>query len=326
MEKLLLETREVEKDSTPIVYATKKQAQRRRLPRSPADTNELSILELSRVGGALDNSLIQRYPPNSPPLSDIVGDDFNDTLSASEKDGGNPRPLSMILSFIEALQDCKLTDLGYSRSIYTWSNKRETPLTVRCRLDRVCGNDNWRSLFPQAQVQHLEFGGSDHVPILLTLKTRDTTKRERRRRPFQFEAMWIRHEDCVDIIHEQWSEQTETDPIEDLLTKTESCRAALMRWSWVGIHNPRKRIAHMQQRLHLLNMTRSSTDEIRERRELQMELEHAYQDLDTYWKQRSRVQWMREGDRNTGFFHAKAINRKRTNWVHKLKDDSGEWK
>ncbi|XP_012837869.1 PREDICTED: uncharacterized protein LOC105958402 [Erythranthe guttata] len=80
--------------------------------------------------------------------------------------------------------------------------------------------------------------------------------------------MWIRHEDCADIIHEQWSEQTETDPIEDLLTKTESCRAALMRWSL----------------------------------------------------------WMREGDPNTSFFHAKAIIRKRTNWVYKLKDDSGEWK
>ncbi|XP_012835792.1 PREDICTED: uncharacterized protein LOC105956483 [Erythranthe guttata] len=34
---------------------------------------------------------------------------------------------------------------------------------------------------------------------------------------------------------------------------------------------------------------------------------------------------MKEGDRNTGFFHAKATIRKRTNWVYKIKDDLGVW-
>jgi hypothetical protein len=44
------------------------------------------------------------------------------------------------------------------------------------------------------------------------------------------------------------------------------------------------------------------------------------------WLQRSRVSWLKEGDRNTRFFHQKAVWRARKNKVKKLKDDDGVWK
>jgi hypothetical protein len=43
------------------------------------------------------------------------------------------------------------------------------------------------------------------------------------------------------------------------------------------------------------------------------------------WLQRSRIAWLKEGDRNTRFFHQKAVWRARKNKVKKLKDDQGVW-
>ena len=40
-------------------------------------------------------------------------------------------------------------------------------------------------------------------------------------------------------------------------------------------------------------------------------------------RQRSRISWLKEGDRNTGFFQAKARARSRTNRIKLLKNDSG---
>ena len=43
------------------------------------------------------------------------------------------------------------------------------------------------------------------------------------------------------------------------------------------------------------------------------------------WKQRSRNNYLKEGDRNTSFFHTKALNRKQQNWIQGLEDENGVW-
>jgi Reverse transcriptase (RNA-dependent DNA polymerase) len=40
------------------------------------------------------------------------------------------------------------------------------------------------------------------------------------------------------------------------------------------------------------------------------------------WKQRAKRIWVKQGDKNTAFFHATASMQKRTNWISTIKDDS----
>ncbi|CAN6568827.1 unnamed protein product [Malus baccata var. baccata] len=46
---------------------------------------------------------------------------------------------------------------------------------------------------------------------------------------------------------------------------------------------------------------------------------------ESYWQQRSRVQWLNDGDANTKFFHQSTLQRRRRNNVVTLKNNNGEW-
>lgn len=43
------------------------------------------------------------------------------------------------------------------------------------------------------------------------------------------------------------------------------------------------------------------------------------------WHQRSRVQWIKYGDKNTNFFHGTTTQRKRRNFIKGLKDNDEVW-
>lgn len=55
-------------------------------------------------------------------------------------------------------------------------------------------------------------------------------------------------------------------------------------------------------------------------------IEQAVEMEANHWKQRARVNWLANGDRNTRAFHIQASKRRRKDTIKKLMDDQGVWK
>ena len=104
--------------------------------------------------------------------------------------------------------------------------------------------------------------------------------------------------------------------------KLKLCRHAIVDWQRNGDGNLVRRIANIQQRLETCR-NRGLLADKEEILELEKELLEAYQLEERFWHEKSRVKWLRWGDRNTKFFHSKVRTRNRANKIWGLEDSNG---
>jgi len=97
----------------------------------------------------------------------LVMGDFNEAMWAFEHFSTTCRGEQQMANFREALNVCELTDLGFTGTPYTYSNKREGRQNVKVHLDRAVADNAWRDIFGEAQLKHLVSCRSDHFPVLL---------------------------------------------------------------------------------------------------------------------------------------------------------------
>ena len=69
--------------------------------------------------------------------------------------------------FRDALDFCRLRDIGFNGYPFTWCNRRPRVQNVWIRLDMGVALVEWILKFPSSQIHHLEAFHSDHKPILL---------------------------------------------------------------------------------------------------------------------------------------------------------------
>lgn len=151
---------------------------------------------------------------------------MNQILFEEEKEGGAPRGQREMHEFREALDDCRLKDLGFFGKLFTWWNKQSKQYVVFERLDRAVENTEWLKLMPYIGVIHMERDKSDHVPINVTNIPRSENARSRKR-AYRFEDMWLRSPECENVVKEAWSNSMRLLNAEDVLVKIKSCSMTL---------------------------------------------------------------------------------------------------
>lgn len=102
---------------------------------------------------------------------------FNDVLGNYENLSYSPPNQNHMFIFNNLLNNCNLLGLSYNCPCFTWTNKRDSRLVMKC-LDRALCNLDWQLLFEDTNVFHLLRTSFDHHPILIDTfpSTSDSTQ------------------------------------------------------------------------------------------------------------------------------------------------------
>ncbi|CAA7036116.1 unnamed protein product [Microthlaspi erraticum] len=220
----------------------------------------------------------------------LVGD-FNELMNNSEKMGGPLRSESSFWDFRSMAINCKL------------------------RGASSFGNDEWFQLFPRSQVEYLDMWASDHRPLRVSfaLETEDPSRGR-----FYFDKRMIEKEGFEEVILRGWNAGSLSC---NLLDRISSCRREVAKWKRTADLNSRSKIHRLKQALECEIVKHMPSYSLM--KNLKFDLAEAYKQEEIFWRQRSREQWLKAGDRNTKYFHNCVKGKKIQNRILMLKDDAG---
>ncbi|KAK9288102.1 hypothetical protein L1049_016549 [Liquidambar formosana] len=247
--------------------------------------------------------------------------DFNLITSQADKRGGRPFASSSAGGLKEIIDPNALVDIGFSGNPFTWSNKRGGHANIRERLDRGIANLSWRALFPHASLSYLPAISSDHCPILLNCSGISNSVI----RPFKFQAMWTRDVSSSLVVEHAWRSNCRGSSAFRLCQKIKSSRLALSEWKKNHFGVVHSKILALQKAISAIQICESSSANLEVETNLQLELDECWKREEILWKQKSRVQWLKEGDKNTKFFHLSTVICGKRNSIDFLKNEAGQW-
>ncbi|KAM6599851.1 hypothetical protein CsatA_019460 [Cannabis sativa] len=254
----------------------------------------------------------------------VLFGDMNGTLQDNECHNYNGNIARYAFDFRRMVHRAGLIDLGFQGPVYTWAKgggcSNGIQKMKRARLDRGLASTEWRILFPNAIVNHLSATDSDHRPLLL-----DTLGGVKcKRRQFKYENMWARDPRSFWVVKEAWKERRHQNPMINFHRKVKATSKKLQLWNKSQFHHLSQQI---QQAKDLVQEAeKKNNDNFNEVDQAKLKLTEALLREEIHWKQKSRVQWLQEGDKCSKFFMASTIIRRRRNYIQCIKETpGGDW-
>lgn len=203
--------------------------------------------------------------------------------------------------FSDFLLTTSLFDFPFVGCQFSWSNKRVDGFQMR-KLDRALVNEAWLNCFPSTLVEFLPPGISDHSPVFLSLGK----KVDAGRKPFKFFNFWTKHSDYATLIHQTWSMTVSGNPMTALYGKLRLVKRALKDFRLKVFGDVHNKVCLLRAEIEALQTSvLSSPSNVSDRhrlQELQLQYSEALRTEEAQLRQHSRIQWIREGDQNSGFF------------------------
>ncbi|XP_043717726.1 uncharacterized protein LOC122665640 [Telopea speciosissima] len=218
----------------------------------------------------------------------VVGD-FNATLLSSEKWGPGAFSMGSALEFGVMIDTCSLLPIDSSGSKFTWTNNRRRG-RVDSVLDKSLCNSKWSDFFQACSESFLQRAASDHSPLLISSGQLGRPNNA----PFRFHKFWVESPNFL-------KEFPNLDvALKEAKVVLEDAQEALQ----VIGENDVLFGLEVDAKTAYLNSLKNS---------------------EKLWHEKTRIKWLREGDRNSKFFHVSTLIKRSKVHIRALKDSGGAW-
>ncbi|KAM0884665.1 hypothetical protein ACQ4PT_030837 [Festuca glaucescens] len=191
--------------------------------------------------------------------------------------------------------------------------------------EQAVANGDFTDMFEECSVENIIATTSDHYAILISLAGGQQHK------PvvpvmqgFRYEAMWRRAEDYTGVVEGAWAKNNVgPNAMQATCANLSRLAVSLKDWSHTSFGSVQREIKRLETALWRLCSSPISDAVIAEEKVVERLLCELFEREEIMARQRSRVDWLREGDHNTAFFHAKATTRKKANRIASLQRENG---
>ncbi|KAI0492152.1 hypothetical protein KFK09_026418 [Dendrobium nobile] len=246
----------------------------------------------------------------------VIGGDFNCILSSDDKRGGKRFKFSLGSKEKKTfLANNDFHEVRFVSPKFTWCNNKQGVDRILERLDKCFINPAAMTASNHLFVRHLARVASYHCPIILNLMVHQASKRIVR-----FEDVWAQNKASMAVVNKVWKRNYRGNAANILNCKMKKSLKALYYWSKAKMQNLlslKKELLIQIENLQLkeANEGNLSIEESWILKSKVGELNSTLAQLNTWWKQRAKVKWMVEGDRNSKFFQAFASSRRNSNFI-----------
>ncbi|XP_055814708.1 uncharacterized protein LOC129884436 [Solanum dulcamara] len=267
------------------------------------------------------DSMLQQSTTSLPWCT--VGD-FNVITDPEEKLGGVMYNMRKSLEFISIIEASGLQDLGFTGQKYTWCNQRGIMSRVWKRLDRGMVNDKWLETMPLTSITHLPSVGSDHCPLLMEM----IDQHHNPIKYFKFLNCWPEQPSFMDLVENCWSRSIEGNPMWIFHMKMKRLANTLSNWSrnqFGDIHAKVKEYEEAVRQAEEDLINRQSNENRSKLHAINAEYIRYMKMENTILRQKTQLQWFKEGDMNSSYFHALIRGRRRKLYIHRIQTEEGSW-
>nr|GEU35244.1 hypothetical protein [Tanacetum cinerariifolium] len=247
-------------------------------------------------------------------------DDFNACLDPSERSRGSSKFTTAVADFRDCVEDIEVEDIAMTGLRFTWNKKPGREGGLLKKLDRVMGNSSFVSSFPSSFAHFLPYMLSDHSPAVIAIPKIASVKAK----PFKFHNFLTTKDDFIPVVKRVWSNKVEGFAMFGLVSKLKLLKKPLRKLCFEqgnlydNVKKLKSEFAAVQSAMDVDPHNNSLRSE--ELRVLK-DYKTALKDEESFLRQKSKVEWLNVGDRNSKYFHNVVkgkCNRNRISYVEDM--------